>query len=372
MKRRIRENLWCPGLDRDVEHFVRDCLACAISDKLQVTLPSLVEAIEGPKEAWSKIAVDLIGPLTVRNGQVEYGIVLIDFYSCWPEFKLVKVPNSPTVIEFLESIFDREGIADEMLTVNGSQFTSTQFSNFLMHLDVKHIKTSLDHARSNGLVERLIRVIKENLQQAKAGGLNCKEELRKLLWAVRTTPNADTGVSLFVLLGGRVPATKLIRKWMGGVGVDEGLIEKVNEKRVLAQNKFKGEPRRTVCVKVGDYVKIKNARIIQKGESKFSSPKKVIKICKNAVKLEDGTLWNKERLSLACDVELLNKTGDESREVQETRDILRKNSPCDMKVLDKELKRSAKEEYLAKNMERKTSSRNRMLPSKYCDFVLFV
>ncbi|KAJ1190901.1 hypothetical protein NDU88_000220 [Pleurodeles waltl] len=116
-----------------------------------------------------------------------------------------------------------------------------------------------------------------------------------------------------------------------------------------------------------------NLRNGQKGESKFSCPKKVIKICRNAVKLEDGNWWNKERLSLARDVELLNKTWDEStREEQESRDFLRKNSPCEMKVLDEELKRPAKEEYVTKDMKRKASSRSRMLPSKYRDFVLFV
>ncbi|KAJ1199497.1 hypothetical protein NDU88_003331 [Pleurodeles waltl] len=236
-------------------------------------------------------------------------------------------------------------------------------------------KSKCKHRRceSNVLVERLNRVLKENLQLAKAGGLNCKEELRKLLWAVRTTPNADTGVSPFVLLRGRVPATKLTRKWMGEVGVDEGLIEKVSEKRVSAQNKYIGGPRRTVCVKVGDYVQIKSAHIVQKGESHFSFPKKVIKMCRNAVKLEDGNWWNKERLSLARDVELLNKTWDETTgEEQETRHFLQNYFPCEMKVLDKELKRPAKEEYVTRDMKRKTSSRSRMLPSKYRDFLLFV
>ncbi|KAJ1180152.1 hypothetical protein NDU88_005376 [Pleurodeles waltl] len=42
---------------------------------------------------------------------------------------------------------------------------------------------------------------------------------------------------------------ELTRKRMGEVEVDEGLIEKVSEKRVSAQNKYKGGPRRTVCVK---------------------------------------------------------------------------------------------------------------------------
>ncbi|KAJ1210021.1 hypothetical protein NDU88_005389 [Pleurodeles waltl] len=152
---------------------------------------------------------------------------------------------------------------------------------------------------------------------------------------------------------GRVPATKLTRKWMGEFVVEEGLSEKVSEKRVSAQNKYKGGPMKTICVKVGDYVKIKSARIVQKGESKFLCPKRVIKICKNAITLEDSNLWNKERLSLARDVELLSKTLDESTRLErETKDLLQKNSPCDMKVLSKELERSAKEECETKDMMR--------------------
>ncbi|KAJ1199468.1 hypothetical protein NDU88_003302 [Pleurodeles waltl] len=324
-------------------------------------------------KAWSKIAVDLIGPVNLLNGQVQYGIVFIDFYSRWPEFKLVKVPTSHKVIEFLESVFDREGIPDEILTDNWSQFTSTQFSSFLRLLGIKHVKTSLYHSRSNGLVERLNRVIKENVQLAKVGGLNCKEELRKLLWAVRTAPNADTGASPFMLLRGRVPATKLTRKWMGEVESKEGLIEKVSEKRLSAQDKYKGSPRKTVSVKVGDYVKIKSARIIQKGESKFSSPRKVIKICKNAVMLEDGNWWNKEKLSLACEVELKNRTWDESTKVeQETMDIRGKNSLRDVKVSDKESVRPSKEGYEKNNVRRMALSRNRMLPRRFRDFVVLV
>ncbi|KAJ1203842.1 hypothetical protein NDU88_007623 [Pleurodeles waltl] len=163
---------------------------------------------------------------------------------------------------------------------------------------------------------------------------------------------------------GRVPGTKLKRKWMGESGVDEGLIEKVSGKRISAQNKYKGDPRKTVCVKLGDYVKIKSARIVQKGESRFSYPKKVIKICKNAVKLEDGNWWNKERLSLARDVELLNKSLKESTKVnQEARMDPRK---------DEVLEGPIKKECESMDMKRKSSTRNKRLPTKFRDFVLSV
>ncbi|KAJ1129039.1 hypothetical protein NDU88_007410 [Pleurodeles waltl] len=73
---------------------------------------------------------------------------------------------------------------------------------------------------------------------------------------------------------------------------------------------------------------------------------KVIKIYKNAVMLEDGNWWNKERLSLAREVELKNRTWYESTKVeQETKDIRGKHSLRGVKVLDKESVGPSKEEY---------------------------
>ncbi|KAJ1192576.1 hypothetical protein NDU88_001883 [Pleurodeles waltl] len=96
-------------------------------------------------------------------------------------------------------------------------------------------------------------------------------------------------------------------------------------------------------------------------------------VCKNAVKLEDRNWWNKEKLSLARDVELLSKPLDESTRVkQETKDILQKKLPCDMEMLSKALEGSSKDKYETKDKMRKTSSRNKMLPSKYRHYVLFV
>ncbi|KAJ1132829.1 hypothetical protein NDU88_011130 [Pleurodeles waltl] len=168
-----------------------------------------------------------------------------------------------------------------------------------------------------------------------------------------------------------VPAAKLTRKWMGEVEIEKSLIEKVNEKRLSAQDKYKGSARKTVSVKVGDYVKIKTARIIQKGESKFSVPKIVVKICKNAVMLEDGNWWNKEKLSLAREVKLNNRTLVESTKMeQDKKDIRSRNSLCGEKVLDKDSMHSSKQVCEKNDGRRTVSTRNRMLPRRFRDFML--
>lgn len=140
---------------------------------------------------------------------------------------------------------------------------------------------------------------------AKASGLNCKTEVEKLLWAVRTTANSDTGVSPFVLLRGRVPSSKLLRRWMGDKGfiLPKEKIDDVCKKRVEAQNRCDQtqiEPRPkqpNVCV--GDMVRVTCSRILPKGESKFSVLKKVVKINKGAVKLDDGRWWNKGKIAVS-------------------------------------------------------------------------
>ena len=73
MKRKIRDKFWWPGIDREVEHFVRECVACAISDKSLVTVPSPVEAVSVPDKSWIKLDMDIIGPIHVLKETYRYG-----------------------------------------------------------------------------------------------------------------------------------------------------------------------------------------------------------------------------------------------------------------------------------------------------------
>lgn len=137
MKRRVRETFWWPALDRQVEHFVRDCMEC---DKSQVTIPSPVETIEVPDKPLLKVAIDIIGPLYLSANLPEYGFVLMDFHSRWPEIKWVRTSDSTSVIKFLKSLFAREGFPEELLSDNGPQFVSAQFEDFLRSFSMKMLK----------------------------------------------------------------------------------------------------------------------------------------------------------------------------------------------------------------------------------------
>ena len=60
-------------------------------------------------------------------------------------------------------MFSRFGIPKEIVTDNGSQFVSQEFTQFLKVLGVKHTPVMTYHPQSNGEAERMVRTIKENI-----------------------------------------------------------------------------------------------------------------------------------------------------------------------------------------------------------------
>jgi transposase InsO family protein len=70
-------------------------------------------------------------------------------------------------IEVLRTIFARNGIPSRVVTDNGSQFTSSEFQQFMGLNGIKHIKTTPYHPSSNGLAERFVQSFKQAMRASK-------------------------------------------------------------------------------------------------------------------------------------------------------------------------------------------------------------
>ncbi|CAH2101985.1 unnamed protein product [Euphydryas editha] len=88
-----------------------------------------------------------------------------NYFSKYPEIALLNSSNSSSVITHLKSIFARHGIPHIAISDNGPPFNSNELSNFMREWQIKHITSSPYHSRSNGLVERSIRTIKNILKK---------------------------------------------------------------------------------------------------------------------------------------------------------------------------------------------------------------
>ena len=57
-------------------------------------------------------------------------MVVVDYYSLWPEVYLLQKPNADGVIEAVKDAFSGHGIAEELTSDNGSQYSSFKFKRF--------------------------------------------------------------------------------------------------------------------------------------------------------------------------------------------------------------------------------------------------
>lgn len=139
------------------------------------------------------------------------------------------------------------------------------------------------------------------------------------------TPHETVGQSQFYLMRGRIPYCKLNPGWMRrsrivDCEVENGksCIKSSQEKDKVyldARNKVK-----EVDLKEGQWVRVKSGRKVIKGESCFGDPRKIIKVMKNTVKLDDGSIYHMSRLAIVKH----DTSGGVSQEKQNSADKMRR------------------------------------------------
>ena len=75
-------------------------------------------------------------------------LILIDAHSKWIEVHITTSTTSSITIEKMRSTFATFGIPETLVvTDNGSNFTSSEFEEFLKANGIRHIKTAPYHPR---------------------------------------------------------------------------------------------------------------------------------------------------------------------------------------------------------------------------------
>ena len=80
-------------------------------------------------------------------------MVVVDYYSLWSEAYLLQKPNADGVIEAVKDDFSRHGVAEELISDNGSQYSSFKFKRFQKDWKFCHKTSSPRYPKSNGLAE---------------------------------------------------------------------------------------------------------------------------------------------------------------------------------------------------------------------------
>ena len=131
---------------------------------------------------------------------------MVDAYSKWIDVQIVPSTSAEATIAALRPIFSTFGLPQQLVSDNGTGFTSAQFQEFLSQNGVKQILTSPYHPSSNGLAERAVQTFKDLVSKLE-GPMEVR--LSKFLFKYRVTPHTTTGISPAELLMGRRLRTHL-------------------------------------------------------------------------------------------------------------------------------------------------------------------
>ena len=118
MKARIKDTFWWPGWWKDADDFVRRCCECEMAVRTQKTTSPPFLPVKLSINAWYQIAMDFKGPL--EEGPHKFLLVVVDYYSRWPEVDGMASMRSTSVVEAIYEMFNRVGYQKTIVADNGT------------------------------------------------------------------------------------------------------------------------------------------------------------------------------------------------------------------------------------------------------------
>ena len=161
-----------------------------------------------PTRVWQRVHIDF----AEKDGN--YFLGLIDSHSKWIEVAHMRSTTAQSTIDQMRLWFAAYGLPEEVVSDNGPQFISQDFTNFLKQNGVKQTLVPPYHPSSNGAAERTVQILKQALRKhaesVRRGDKkrSLKHQLANCLFQYINTPHSVTGVTPSELFLKRKPRTK--------------------------------------------------------------------------------------------------------------------------------------------------------------------
>jgi transposase InsO family protein len=148
----LHSSYYWPSIFKDVAKYVRSCDSFqrigrpTSADKMPLRAQIMIE----PFEKW---ALDFVGPISPMSHRKNYILVCTDYVTKWVEAKSLFRATEKFVAEFIyEDIFTHFGVPREIVTDQGTQFTSKLMKELTEKYGLKQRKYSPYNPQANGQV----------------------------------------------------------------------------------------------------------------------------------------------------------------------------------------------------------------------------
>ena len=172
MKALKRSFVWWSNIDRGIENTVKR------TNKL-----------------WVRLHLDYAGPYYNKMF-----LIIVDSLSKWIDMIPSSSATSEETIEKLRTVFANFGLSEQIVTDNGSVFTTN---------GIQQIRTAPYHPASNDQAERTVQTFKTTLNKMLNEKGTINQKVQRFLMAYHTTPHSATNCTPAELLFGRRLRTAL-------------------------------------------------------------------------------------------------------------------------------------------------------------------
>lgn len=213
--------------------YCRSCHTCQLVGKPNASIqPAPLIPVPAFDEPFTKILVDIVGPLPKTSSGYSYILTLMDMSTRYPEAIPLRNTHAKTVVRELLKFFSHFGLPNEIQTDQGSNFTSHNFQQVLHEMGINHITSSAYHPQSQGALERYHQTLKTMLRKyCFENEKDWDQGIPYVLFATREVPNESLGFSPFELVfchEVRGPLKVVKEKWLNNEN-PSGLLKTVTD-----------------------------------------------------------------------------------------------------------------------------------------------
>ena len=150
MLAKIRQKYYWPGMAKDVETYVKTCYQCQRRGKSETHNEMHGIIAEAPFE---RIGIDFVGPLPETEEGNRYILVMVDYFTKWPEVKATKRADARTVVKFLyEEVICRHGPPIYLHSDRGTHFINQLVEGLSEKFRMRHHRSTPYRPQANGQV----------------------------------------------------------------------------------------------------------------------------------------------------------------------------------------------------------------------------
>ena len=165
----VKRKYWWPSMIQSIRLFITGCRKCQLH-KSKSLIPAPLHPIDPTPLPFERWGIDFIQDLTPSRNDNKNIITAIDYATRWVVARPANSRSGEVALKFLfEEIISRFGVPQSIITDRALCFTKGVFHQYLSEVRIKHLPTSSYHPRTNGMVERMHRNLKNNLTKLTDG-----------------------------------------------------------------------------------------------------------------------------------------------------------------------------------------------------------